>query len=106
MSIDDDFADWYTHYPRKVGKGQALKAYRAARKKVDHQTLVDRLVQQIPVITAKGAEFTPHPATWLNGERWDDEHADAPTADAQTDPWGKQPEWPSYLFDRGDEDAS
>lgn len=70
---DADFDDWWQHYPKKVGKGQARKAYRSARKKVDHDTLVAAVKAQEPKLMAKGAEFCPHPSTWLNGERWEDQ---------------------------------
>lgn len=72
-SLDDDFAEWYATYPRKRGKGQAAKAYRAARKKTDAPTLLAAVQQQRPALTARGEEFCPYPATWLNGERWEDE---------------------------------
>ena len=71
--IDVEFDEWYASYPRKRGKGQALKAYRAARKKADAPTLLAAIRRQTPVLIARGAEFVPYPATWLNGERWDDE---------------------------------
>lgn len=71
--VEREFAEWYSQYPRKRGKGQALKAYRAARKKVDAETLLEALENQTSALTAKGAEYVPYPATWLNGERWDDE---------------------------------
>lgn len=71
--LDHDFDDWWQHYPRKVGKGQARKAYRAARKKVDHDTLVAAIKAQAMPLMAKGPEFCPHPSTWLNGERWADQ---------------------------------
>jgi hypothetical protein len=67
------FAIWWHHYPRKRGKGQAFKAYRAALRKTDADTLLTTLRQQHDTITAKGPEFTPYPATWLNGERWADQ---------------------------------
>ncbi|QSR28890.1 Hypothetical protein CFH99_0070 [Nocardioides aromaticivorans] len=68
-----DFDRWYDTYPRKRGKGQAFKAYRAARKKVDAPTLLDALASQLATLTARGPEYVPYPATWLNGERWADE---------------------------------
>lgn len=73
VSVDDEFAEWYDAYPRKRGKGQAAKAYRAARKKAGAQVLLTAIRQQEPALTAKGPEYVPYPATWLNGERWDDE---------------------------------
>jgi hypothetical protein len=81
-----EFAEWYESYPRKRGKGQALKAYKAARKKTDAETLLLTLKRQIPALTAKGIEFAPYPATWLNGERWDDE-PDGQTVIASEPDW-------------------
>lgn len=71
--VEREFAEWYEEYPRKRGRGQALKAYKGARKKIGADVLLAKLRQQIPTLTAKGDEYVPYPATWLNGERWDDE---------------------------------
>ncbi len=68
-----DFATWWSAYPRKKGKGQAAKAYRAARKKTDATTLLEAVKAQREVLIKEGVNFCPHPATWLNGERWADE---------------------------------
>lgn len=71
--INQQFEDWWQHYPKKTGKGQARNAYRAAVKKVTHEELVeaaDRFSQQSQH-TEK--QFIPHASTWLNGERWLDE---------------------------------
>lgn len=71
---DADFEAWWSLYPRKVGKGQARKAYASALKK----TTTDELADAAEVFAARvhdsGTEerFVPHPATWLNGERWTD----------------------------------
>lgn len=72
-SIDDDFSEWYSAYPNKVGKGQAAKAYRTARKLTDQQTLLDG-------VAAYRRDKPPdrawcNPATWLNGQRWLDQPA-------------------------------
>ena len=74
--IDADFADWWQHYPRKVGKGQALRAYRTARKKTDAATLIEAITTQTGWLLRSGPAFCPHASTWLNGERWQD-RADA-----------------------------
>ena len=106
-NLDDDFADWWELYPRKVGKGQAQKAYRTARKKATGPALAAAIVTQGPLLMARGSQYCPHPATWLNGERWRDEpaalhatdskrwtaadfarlHARAEALDTQGDPW-------------------
>ena len=77
----DDFAAWWELYPRKVGKGQAARAYRTARKKATAEALTAAIVTQGPLLMARGAQYCPHPATWLNGERWRDEPADLQTSD-------------------------
>ena len=84
--IDADFAEWYATYPRKTARGRALTAYRTARKKTGGATLLAAVAAQSQALTAKGPEFTPHPATWLNGERWLDE-APATVAAADEDDW-------------------
>jgi hypothetical protein len=72
-NAEREFDEWYAEYPRKRAKGQAAKAYRAARKKASAETLLQRLGEQRAAIVARGLDYCPYPATWLNGERWDDE---------------------------------
>lgn len=71
--VDAEFAEWWIGYPRKKGKGQAIRAYRTARKKVDAETLTSTLAAQRQSLMSKGETYCPHAATWLNGERWADE---------------------------------
>lgn len=70
-AMDADFAEWYAAYPRHVGRGKALKAYRAARKKTNKDTLLAGARRASREFS--DPEFTPHPASWLNAERWADE---------------------------------
>ncbi len=72
------FEEFWLAYPRKVGKGAARPKYAiACRKLADHGEAepAARLLEALN--RAKGMwkdpQFIPHPATWLNGERWDDE---------------------------------
>jgi hypothetical protein len=70
-----EFTRWYAAYPRKKDRARALKAYKAALKKkgVTSEKLLTVMQEQTPVLMRKGVEFCPYPASWLNGERWDDE---------------------------------
>lgn len=69
----DEFAVWYSEYPNKVGKAHALKAFKAARKKADLETLMTGLRRYV---SNKPADRQwCNPATWLNGERWLDQEA-------------------------------
>ena len=86
---DPEFDEWYALYPRKKGKGQAMKAYRAARKIASAETLLDAIKAQAPTLTAKGTEYCPYPSTWLNGRRWEDE-IEKPTGTAPVAPRQKR----------------
>lgn len=72
-ALNADFDVWWSFYPRKVGKGGARRAYRAARKKADAPTLLSacRLFQA--QCLGKDPQYVAHPTTWLNEERWLDE---------------------------------
>ena len=67
------FDEFYARYPRKVGKGSARRAYDKALKVTTHDNIMFGLSQQLASMEAKEKQFIAHPATWLNGERWDDE---------------------------------
>lgn len=72
----DGFAEFWSAYPRKVGKADAVKAW--GKIKPDPETMKD-IVAAIAVQseseqwTKHNGQFIPHPATWLNGRRWEDE---------------------------------
>ena len=72
--IGDQFDVFWEKYPRKVGKKAARKAW----EKLNH----DERMRAIEVIDhhtqvwwkeGRASSHLPHAATWLNGERWDDE---------------------------------
>jgi uncharacterized protein YdaU (DUF1376 family) len=68
----DQFDDFWKRYPLKKAKAAAKAAYPKALRKTDHATLVRQLDHQIRCGVWEGG-FGPHGATWLNGERWNDE---------------------------------
>ena len=77
-SSKDDEVNYYFEqlwemYPRKVGKGQARKAYVTASKKIDFFDLLPKLEAYVSTLDGKDKQYMPHLATWLNGERWADE---------------------------------
>jgi uncharacterized protein YdaU (DUF1376 family) len=73
ISPPDGFAEFWAIVPRKVAKPAALKAYRAALKRADRQTILDGMARYAESRRGKDMQFTVHPATWLNGDRWADE---------------------------------
>jgi hypothetical protein len=67
---------FWAAYPRRIGKGAARKAW--TRIKPDTQ-LAAKMLETIgkqkrtPQWKKDGGVFIPHPATWLNQERWEDD---------------------------------
>lgn len=73
---DDGFATFWERYPKKVAKPQAVKAWK--KLKPSGQVLAELMAgldrQKAGEQWQKGAgQFIPHPATWLNARRWEDE---------------------------------
>ena len=88
-----EFDRFWAAYPLKVGKKKARDAF--ARVKVPVEQLLAALeVQKKSEQWVKdGGKFIPHPTTWLNGERWEDEapaeSRPAPTAPPRCGPVGE-----------------
>jgi len=80
------FEDFWKMYPRKVGKGHARLAFKKACEKEDPIKILVALREFVQVMEGKEKQFIPHPTTWLNGERWDDEIEDvSPNEGTNTD---------------------
>lgn len=69
------FDDFWKCYPRKKGKKAAVKAFLKATDKPPLDVLIAKLNQQKQSMDWKkdGGKYIPHPSTWLNEGRWDDE---------------------------------
>jgi hypothetical protein len=70
---NEDFATFYRQYPRHIGPFDAERAFNRAI--VNGATLNQILLglASYPFDYRADGKFIPHPATWLNGGRW--EHA-------------------------------
>ena len=72
---DELFAQFWTAYPKKVDKGHARKAFLAIK---DMPLLLPKILAAIEVQKKSkqwgdsGGKYIPNPATWLNGQRWED----------------------------------
>ncbi len=73
LSIDSRFEAWWSLVPCEVSKGQARRAFRTALKRVPFETLERGIERYAEACRGKDPRFIAHPATWLDGERWDDE---------------------------------
>lgn len=71
---DPDFAKFWSVYPRRVAKDAARKAW---AKSVRRAGAADIIVgaERYRDDPNRSAQFTKHPATWLNGGCWSDEPA-------------------------------
>lgn len=70
------FDSFYAAYPRHTGKAAALKAWNKLEpnQALQHQMLEALKKQKrLPQWADDNGRFIPHPATWLNGHRWEDE---------------------------------
>ena len=72
----DGFALFWQEYPRKAAKAAALKAWKKLKPSPE---LVERIIAHVrdhkrsPDWLKDGGQFVPHPATFLNGQRWEDD---------------------------------
>ncbi len=78
------FDAWYSSYPRKEAKGAARKAFKAALKKTDIETLHRGLTAYKASIQGKEKTYIALPGSWLNAERWEDDYTDNQEGG---DPW-------------------
>lgn len=81
-----NFDEWYSHYPKKVGKPSALKAFRTAIKKISLEDLIAATDLYANSVKGVDPKFIKGPGPWLNDERWE-----APIYTVETpkkfDPW-------------------
>jgi hypothetical protein len=82
------FDQFWSAYPRKVAKPQAMKAWNKIK---PSEPMTSKIMSAVHAQSASDqwtkddGKFIPHPATWLNGQRWDDETEIK--ADEITPPW-------------------
>ncbi|MFC4223550.1 helix-turn-helix domain-containing protein [Lysinibacter cavernae] len=74
VNPDTAFDEFWKVYPRKAGKAAALKSFLKAAAAVGTEVLLEAVKRYAsdPGLPRE-KRFIPHPATWLNQGRWDDE---------------------------------
>jgi hypothetical protein len=75
-TYSDEFERFWQAYPRKVGKGAAFKAWKklnGTRPGADELVRIVEQHKKSEQWRRDGGQFIPHPQTWLNQERWNDE---------------------------------
>ena len=68
-----EFLAFWAAYPNKVKKLEAAVAWEAERPDLAVVLAALKWQSQTPDWTKDGGEYIPHPSTWLNGHRWEDE---------------------------------
>ena len=76
MSINKQAMTIYAAYPRKVGRGAAIKAISKALKIVPFDELLEAVEMYARSRDGQERQFTPHPSTWFNQERWTDDRSE------------------------------
>lgn len=76
IETDNQFEVFWESYPKKVGKKGAIRAWqKAIDSGIDHSDILAGVERgkRCQQWTRDGGQFIPHPTTWLNGEKWNDE---------------------------------
>ncbi len=76
----DGFDDFWSAYPKKVGKPAAIKAFRSAKINGHMPQVLADIEEKAAseLWTKAGGQFIPNPATYLNQRRWEDEKPHSP----------------------------
>ena len=72
-----DFEVFWALVPRRVGKKAAERAWRAVERRGESQDAIDGMRAYAQAFARSGTElkYVPHPSTWLNRRRWEDDLA-------------------------------
>lgn len=78
FEYDPLFIEFWSSYPKKVGKGAAHTAFKKIKPKVSRET-ADKIIASVVEHSQstqwkkEEGQFIPNPATFLNQRRWEDE---------------------------------
>lgn len=75
ININAQFDDFWSAYPRKVGKRKALLEFERAIKRCEFEQIMAGLSRQVQAWQEANTEtkYIPHPTTWLHRDGWYDE---------------------------------
>ena len=73
------FTEFWAAYPRKTSKAEAQKAFEKLNPDREMlETMIAAIQRQKNTSQWQEERFIPHPSTWLNQRRWEDEVKDEP----------------------------
>lgn len=67
-----EFESWWQIYPRKDAKGAAFRAFKSAKRRTSVAKLMEGAGAYAKRAKSMDARFIRLPATWLNGDGWND----------------------------------
>jgi predicted DNA-binding transcriptional regulator len=67
----NEFDSFWSHYPKKVDKGAAVRAFRKALKTYPANEVIEGAKRYAEDPNLPEKQFIKNPATWLNAESWD-----------------------------------
>jgi hypothetical protein len=72
---ESSFANFWSAYPKKIGKGAAETAWKKAKVNGHLSEVLSALEAQkrSDQWTRDGGQFIPNPSTWINQRRWEDD---------------------------------
>lgn len=73
LDIQEAALQIYDAYPRKIARKDALNSILKALKKIFPEKLLELTKQYANARIGEPEQYTPHPATWFNGERFNDD---------------------------------
>lgn len=98
MTKEEQFESFWKSYPRRVAKGAARSAFVKAVKKTTLEAMLKAITEYVAMKPEK-IDYK-HPATWLNGECWDDEwepaQSKAPALKTSADRFQSREEYIAY----------
>lgn len=87
IDAEDDllFEMFWKDYPRRTAKPAAKKAFKKLKPTMHLLAKMQQAIanQKATVWKDKEEQYIPHPATWLNNERWEDEVKSVPMTAAE-----------------------
>lgn len=84
------FDTFWEAYPRKIGKGAARIAFNKMKHIASVSDIIQGAIAYAAFVEETGVErqYIPHPSTWLNGERWEDDLESEKQVKNNNNGWG------------------
>lgn len=78
------FGEFWAAYPKKKAKGDAIRAWSKLKPDQSLKTEIMSAIEKAKRSddwTKDGGQYIPHPASWLNGRRWEDSFEETQSVD-------------------------